>query len=74
MPITGICVGVSLVYYFFLDLFLIAPDGTVKLAGDNHQVLISSGGQWGQICTDQWTVVEADMVCQAMGYSQGFVR
>ena len=52
----------------------VVPDNPypVVLAGGNHAsegtVLIQYDGQWGTICDDHWTLTEAIVVCQQLGF------
>ena len=52
------------------DVQLRLMDGT----GDHEGRLeIRYEGQWGTVCDDYWTDVEADVACRALGYPQGSV-
>ncbi|KAK7482045.1 hypothetical protein BaRGS_00026737, partial [Batillaria attramentaria] len=45
---------------------------SVKLAADNSQLLVYTGGQWGTLCADRWTNNEADVVCRQLGHLHGY--
>ena len=61
------------VYCIFPPISVV-PDNSypVALAGGNHAsegtVLIQYDGQWGTICDDHWTLTEASVVCQQLGF------
>ncbi|XP_013411506.1 scavenger receptor cysteine-rich type 1 protein M130-like [Lingula anatina] len=42
--------------------------------GDKHygRVEVFHSGQWGRICADQWTDLQANVACRQMGFTRGF--
>ncbi|KAK7109556.1 hypothetical protein V1264_013581 [Littorina saxatilis] len=48
-----------------------AQEMTVKLFSDNRTIMVYHQDQWGYICGDRWTDVEAETVCRGLNYSSG---
>ena len=64
---------VNRIFYYLFHLLVLCEDGDLRLVdGDTEyegRVEICIGEVWGTICDDFWGTLDAEVVCQQLGYN-----
>ena len=57
-------------YHMLLALPIRLADGNIPYSG---RVEIYRNGMWGTVCDDNWTIINAQVVCRQLGYGSSSV-
>ena len=70
---------VTFLMFFFLVILCMIPipigcsDGRIRLrdstASMNGRVEVCLNGDWGTVCDNGWTTIDANVACRQLGYS-----